>query len=143
MQFGIYVFAINSNGSGRYLENPPNGIGRLSFQRKFNDFTLYVSLDRLDKRLLEASSKLGAKPWRTFVQITLPLSIPGIAAGCMLVSILLMGGRPALGSYVKQNIPMGRWATTDEISDGIVSLAPDLPSFMTGHALVVDSSECI
>jgi spermidine/putrescine transport system permease protein len=54
-------------------------------------FPLFVSLDRLDKRLLEASSDLGAKPWRTFIQITLPLSIPGIATGCMLVFILLMG----------------------------------------------------
>lgn len=54
-------------------------------------FPIYVSLDRLDKRLLEASSDLGAKPWRTFLQITLPLSIPGVATGCMLVFILLMG----------------------------------------------------
>ncbi|MGR3614444.1 MAG: ABC transporter permease [Paracoccaceae bacterium] len=54
-------------------------------------FPIYVSLDKLDKRLLEASSDLGAKPWRTFLQITLPLSVPGIATGCMLVFILLMG----------------------------------------------------
>ena len=54
-------------------------------------FPIYVSLDRLDKRLLEASSDLGARPWRTFLQITLPLSIPGIATGCLLVFILLMG----------------------------------------------------
>lgn len=54
-------------------------------------FPIYVSLDKLDKKLLEASSDLGAKPWRTFLQITLPLSIPGIATGCMLVFILLMG----------------------------------------------------
>ncbi|MGI9368362.1 MAG: ABC transporter permease [Ruegeria sp.] len=54
-------------------------------------FPIYVSLDKLDKRLLEASSDLGAKPWKTFLQITLPLSIPGIATGCMLVFILLMG----------------------------------------------------
>jgi len=54
-------------------------------------FPIFVNLDRLDKRLLEASSDLGAKPWRTFMQITLPLSIPGIATGCMLVFILLMG----------------------------------------------------
>ncbi|WP_380053930.1 ABC transporter permease [Falsihalocynthiibacter sp. SS001] len=54
-------------------------------------FPIYVSLDKLDKRLLEASSDLGAKPWRTFLQVTLPLSIPGIATGCMLVFILLMG----------------------------------------------------
>ena len=54
-------------------------------------FPIYVSLDKLDKRLLEASSDLGAKPWKTFLQVTLPLSIPGIATGCMLVFILLMG----------------------------------------------------
>jgi len=54
-------------------------------------FPIYVSLDRLDKRLLEASSDLGAPAWRTFLQVTLPLSISGIATGCMLVFILLMG----------------------------------------------------
>jgi spermidine/putrescine transport system permease protein len=54
-------------------------------------FPIYVSLDRLDKRLLEASSDLGSPPWRTFLQVTLPLSVPGIATGCMLVFILLMG----------------------------------------------------
>ncbi len=54
-------------------------------------FPIYVSLDRLDKLLLEASSDLGAKPFSTFLQVTLPLSIPGIATGCMLVFILLMG----------------------------------------------------
>jgi len=54
-------------------------------------FPIYVSLEKLDKRLLEASNDLGASPWRTFVQVTLPLSVPGIATGCMLVFILLMG----------------------------------------------------
>ena len=54
-------------------------------------FPIYVSLDRLDKRLLEASSDLGARPLATFFQVTLPLSIPGVATGCMLVFILLMG----------------------------------------------------
>lgn len=54
-------------------------------------FPIYVSLERLDKRLLEASSDLGAPPWRSFLQVTLPLSMPGVATGCMLVFILLMG----------------------------------------------------
>jgi len=54
-------------------------------------FPIYVSLDRLDKRLLEASSDLGARPFATFRQVTLPLSIPGMATGCLLVFILLMG----------------------------------------------------
>ena len=54
-------------------------------------FPIYVSLEKLDKRLLEASDDLGSTPFRTFQQITLPLSLPGVATGCMLVFILLMG----------------------------------------------------
>jgi spermidine/putrescine transport system permease protein len=52
---------------------------------------IYVSLEKLDRRLLEASADLGASPWRTFRQVTLPAAMPGIAAGSMLVFILLMG----------------------------------------------------
>lgn len=54
-------------------------------------FPIYVSLEKLDKRLLEAASDLGSSPFRSFLQVTLPLSMPGIATGCMLVFILLMG----------------------------------------------------
>ncbi|MFZ1662832.1 MAG: ABC transporter permease [Paracoccaceae bacterium] len=54
-------------------------------------FPIYVSLERLDKRLLEASADLGCPPARTFLTVTLPLSVPGVATGCMLVFILLMG----------------------------------------------------
>ncbi len=54
-------------------------------------FPIFVSLERLDKRLLEASDDLGSTPFRTFLQVTLPLSMPGMATGCMLVFILLMG----------------------------------------------------
>lgn len=54
-----------------------------------------------------------------------------------------MGGRAALESYISKSIPMGRWATTDEISDAIVFLASEMSSFMTGHALVVDGGESI
>jgi len=54
-------------------------------------FPIFVSLDRLDKRLLEAAADLGATKWNTFRQITLPLSVPGVATGCLLVFILLMG----------------------------------------------------
>jgi spermidine/putrescine transport system permease protein len=52
---------------------------------------IFVSLEKLDKRLLEAAADLGSKPWQSFLQITLPLSLPGVATGSMLVFILLMG----------------------------------------------------
>ena len=54
-------------------------------------FPIFVSLEKLDKGLLEVSSDLGGTPLRTFLQVTLPLSMPGMATGCMLVFILLMG----------------------------------------------------
>jgi spermidine/putrescine transport system permease protein len=54
-------------------------------------FPIFVGLERLDRRLLEASADLGAGPAGTFLQVTLPLSLPGVATGSMLVFILLMG----------------------------------------------------
>jgi NAD(P)-dependent dehydrogenase (short-subunit alcohol dehydrogenase family) len=54
-----------------------------------------------------------------------------------------MGGRARLEAYVADTIPMGRFGTVDEIADGIVFLASDRSSFMTGHALVIDGGESI
>lgn len=54
-----------------------------------------------------------------------------------------MGGRAALEAYVAQSIPMGRWASVDEIGASIVYLASDQSAFMTGHALVIDGGECL
>jgi putrescine transport system permease protein len=55
---------------------------------------LFANLVKHDRRLLEAAYDLGAGPWRAFLAITLPLSRAGIAAGCMLVAI------PVMGEYV-------------------------------------------
>lgn len=55
---------------------------------------LYATLERLDGALLDASADLGARPARVFLDVTLPLSLPGVIAGCMLVFI------PALGEFV-------------------------------------------
>jgi len=54
-----------------------------------------------------------------------------------------MGGREALERYVAEKIPMGRWATVDEIAEAILFLASDRSSFMTGQALVIDGGECL
>jgi len=55
---------------------------------------LYANLERLDPELRAAAADLGAHPWRVFLDITLPLSRPGIIAGGLLVFI------PAMGEYV-------------------------------------------
>ncbi|AWB47810.1 oxidoreductase [Gemmobacter aquarius] len=54
-----------------------------------------------------------------------------------------MGGRSQLESYVRDTIPMGRWATPEEVADGIVFLASDRSSFVTGLALVIDGGEIL
>ncbi|WP_417063921.1 ABC transporter permease [Nodularia spumigena] len=52
---------------------------------------LYASLEKLDKRLLEAAADLGANSRQTFVKITIPQVLPGIIAGTMLVFITALG----------------------------------------------------
>jgi putrescine transport system permease protein len=55
---------------------------------------LFATLEKLDDSLLEASADLGSPPWRAFLDVTLPLSLPGVIAGSMLVFI------PAIGEFV-------------------------------------------
>ena len=55
---------------------------------------LYANLEKLDVTLLEAAADLGCKPRQGFLKITVPLSLPGIIAGCLLVFI------PAVGEFV-------------------------------------------
>jgi putrescine transport system permease protein len=55
---------------------------------------LYTTLEKMDLTLIEAAADLGCRPWQSFLRITLPLSMPGILAGCLLVFI------PAIGEFV-------------------------------------------
>lgn len=52
---------------------------------------LYVSIEKVPRPLLEAAQDLGASPWSAFWKVTVPLTAPGIAAGCLLVFIPLVG----------------------------------------------------
>lgn len=54
-----------------------------------------------------------------------------------------MGGREALETYVRDKIPMGRWASVDEIAESVLFLASDRSSFITGQALLVDGGESL
>ena len=55
---------------------------------------LYATLVRMDTTLLEAAADLGCPPWKAFLTVTLPLSMPGVIAGSLLVFI------PAVGEFV-------------------------------------------
>jgi spermidine/putrescine transport system permease protein len=101
---------------------------------------LYAALKAVDPRLLEASRDLGANRFNTFFRITVPLTIPGIIAGTMLVFLpalgmfyvadVLGGARSMLlGNYIRdqflifRNIPMGSAASvTMTIAMGLMLL---------------------
>lgn len=77
-------------------------------------FPLYVTLERMDRTLVEASKDLGAGRWATFRQITLPVALPGLVTGSILVFI------PMMGEYViPQLLGLGR-------------------TYLMGNALVTD-----
>ena len=59
---------------------------------------IYASLEKLDPSLLEAAEVLGARPFARFTKVVLPLSMPGVVAGSLLVFI------PALGSYLTSDL---------------------------------------
>jgi spermidine/putrescine transport system permease protein len=69
-------------------------VGLIHVLIPFMTLPLFATLDKLDRQLLEASENLGAGPLATFREVTLPISLPGVASGCILTFIL------AFGSYV-------------------------------------------
>ncbi len=69
-------------------------IGMAYILLPFMFLPLYASIEKLDHSLIEASSDLGARPLQTFVRIILPGTLPGIAAGSVLVFI------PSLGNFI-------------------------------------------
>jgi spermidine/putrescine transport system permease protein len=80
---------------GRLLATPLAVVLGLTYNfLPFLVLPLYASLERLDTRLLEAAGDLYARPTRTFLKVTLPLSMPGLVAGTLLFFI------PAVGDYV-------------------------------------------
>ncbi len=90
---------------------------------------LFVALERIDPALLEAASDLGAPPSRAFRRVILPLAVPGIIAGCILVAI------PATGEYVIPQI-LGGGTTLmfgNVVSDQFLSLG----NYPFGAALAI------
>jgi spermidine/putrescine transport system permease protein len=69
-------------------------IGMAYILLPFMFLPIYASIEKLDHSLLQASSDLGASPRQTFFRVVLPLTLPGIAAGAVLVFI------PSLGNFI-------------------------------------------
>ncbi|HYD19035.1 MAG TPA: ABC transporter permease [Patescibacteria group bacterium] len=70
------------------------GVGLLYSYLPFMVLPIYANLERMDWRLIEAASDLYATRWQTLRKVTLPLTMPGIIAGCILVFI------PSIGSFL-------------------------------------------
>jgi len=88
---------------------------------------LYASIERIDGRLLEASRDLYATGWQSFRHVLLPLSMPGVVAGSILVFI------PSLGAYVTPEILGG--AKTTLLGGYIVTQFLTASNFPLGAAL--------
>jgi spermidine/putrescine transport system permease protein len=73
-------------------------VGQVYGELPFMILPIYVALERLDLRLLEAAQDLGADRFWTFVKVTLPLSRPGLIAGVVLVFI------PSLGAFITPDL---------------------------------------
>jgi spermidine/putrescine transport system permease protein len=97
-------------------------IGQLYGELPFMILPLYASLERLDRSLLEAAADLGAGPARALWRVTIPLTAPGIVAGCVLVFI------PSLGAYLAPDLLGGaRTVYIGNLVQSQFAVARDMP----------------
>jgi spermidine/putrescine transport system permease protein len=97
-------------------------IGQVYGELPFMILPLYASLEKLDRALLEAASDLGASPSRALWRVTIPLTAPGIVAGCVLVFI------PSLGAYLAPDLLGGaRTVYIGNLIQSQFAVARDMP----------------
>jgi spermidine/putrescine transport system permease protein len=86
-------------GEGRLLATSTAVVAGLTYNfLPFMALPLYVSLEQMDHRLLEAAQDLYASRWKAFLRVTLPLSLPGVVAGTLLTFI------PAAGDFINAQL---------------------------------------
>ena len=66
-------------------------IGMIHIMLPFMVLPLYAAMQRIDRQTIQAASNLGANPFQAFWQVFVPLSLPGVAAGSLIVFILCLG----------------------------------------------------
>ncbi|NYT39001.1 ABC transporter permease [Allopusillimonas soli] len=66
-------------------------LGLVHYLLPFMILNIYVVLEGVDRNVEDSAASLGARPWRVFVEVTLPLSLPGLAAGALLCFVLGAG----------------------------------------------------
>jgi spermidine/putrescine transport system permease protein len=111
-------------------------VGQLYGELPFMILPLYASLEKVDRSLLEAAADLGATPRRALWRVTVPLTRPGIVAGCVLVFI------PSLGAYLAPDLLGGaRTMYVGNLIQSQFAVARDMPfgaalSFLLSLAVV-------
>jgi spermidine/putrescine transport system permease protein len=97
-------------------------IGQVYGELPFMILPLYASIEKLDRSLLEAAADLGAGPSRALWRVTVPLTAPGIVAGCVLVFI------PSLGAYLAPDLLGGaRTVYIGNLIQSQFAVARDMP----------------
>jgi spermidine/putrescine transport system permease protein len=97
-------------------------LGQVYGELPFIILPLYASLEKLDPALLDAAADLGASPRQVLRRVVLPLSRPGIVAGCVLVFI------PSLGAYLAPDLLGGaRFVYAGTLIQSQFAVARDIP----------------
>ena len=103
----------------------PLGEGALLFGMVYNFlpfmiYPIYNTLQKMDRSYIEAAEDLGASPWQQFVKVVLPLSVPGVASGVLMVfmptistfaisELLTMNNIKLFGTTIQENINNSMW----------------------------------
>jgi len=104
----LFIWTGLLSAPGGWLDGQPSAV-ILAFVYGYVPFLilpLFAALDRIDQRHIEAARDLGASPLSAFVRVTLPLSVPGILAGCVLVAL------PMFGDYYTPDLVSASTKTT-------------------------------
>jgi spermidine/putrescine transport system permease protein len=97
-------------------------LGQVYGELPFMILPLYASIEKLDRSLLEAAADLGATPAARLLRVTLPLTAPGTAAGCLLVFI------PSLGAFLAPDLlGGGRTLYVGNLVQSQFAVARDMP----------------
>jgi ABC-type spermidine/putrescine transport system permease subunit I len=125
-----FARALGMHGHLDILYTPYSiGIGILYSYLPLMILPIYVSLERIDPALYDASADLGATPWRQFRRVVLPHAVPGLIAGIIIVGV------PALGEYVIPEILGG--GKTLMAGNLLASQFLDTGNYPFGSALAV------
>ncbi|PBC39548.1 ABC transporter permease [Rhodococcus sp. ACS1] len=126
--FAAVAEAVGVSNLPQMLYNPAGAIvGMVNIMLPYMALTLYSTMQRVDDRTMTAAASLGARPIVAFWRIYVPATLPGIAAGCLLVFVI------TLGFYITPELLGG--PETVMISQRVAKVVQQLLDFQLAGAL--------